>query len=67
MAGESLDGVVDEARLSLSADYNAPFAPPAHLPANGAIALALDEGAGTIVGGGQAQLQGGPSWVPVAR
>ncbi len=66
-ADESLDGVVDEARLSLSADYVAPFAPPAHVSALGALSLALDEGAGTVVSGGSAQLQGGPAWQAVAR
>jgi len=66
-ADESLDGVVDEARLSLSADYAAPFAPPAHLAPSGALSLALDEGAGTVVSGGSAQLQGGCAWQAVAR
>lgn len=64
---ESLDGVVDEARLSLSADYLAPFAPPQHLSTLGALSLALDEGVGTVVSGGSAQLQGGCGWTPVAR
>ena len=61
-AAESIDGLVDEARLSLSADYLVAFAPPAHVSAAGALSLLLDEGAGTVVGGNTATLQGGCSW-----
>ncbi len=66
-ADESLDGLVDEARLSLTADYLAPFAPPAHVAAGAALSLLLDEGAGTVVGGNTATLQGGCSWQQTAR
>lgn len=63
---ETFDGVVDEFRVSLAADYAADFAPPAHLGA-GLVSLSLDENAGVSVGAGAGTLLGGPSWTTVAR
>lgn len=66
-SNETIDGVVDEFRVSLTADYTADFAPPTHLLPSGTPSLALDEGMGTSVGGGVGTLVGGPSWAVVAR
>ncbi len=66
-ANETIDGVVDEFRASLSADYVADFVPPAHLAAAGSPSLALDEGAGLVVGAGSGSLVGGSSWTTVVR
>lgn len=66
-ASESLDGVVDEARLSLQADYTVDFIPPAHVGSSGSLSLLLDEGMGTIVGANTATLENGATWTTVTR
>jgi len=66
--GETLSGVVDEFRVSSGARYTRDFAPPKHLPVDGAslVVLPLDEGSGTTSAGG-AILVNGAKWVALSR
>lgn len=63
---ETVQGVIDEFRLSNVARYSGPFTPPLHLDADGVTlsSMMLDEGQGQPSG---ATLIGGPTWVPVTR
>lgn len=61
----SVQGTVDEFRLTYSALYAADFTPPKHLDAAAAMNLMLDDGAGKS--SGVATLYGASKWVTVTR
>jgi hypothetical protein len=66
---ETMDGRVDEFRISLGARYTGNFVPPTHLTSDATtlVSLLLDEGTGTTskeetTGAMSASLVGGASW-----
>lgn len=63
-ANESIDGMVDEFRVSLTADHAAAFVPPTHLP-SGQVCTDLDQGSGNVADG--FSFQGGAEWVLSTR